>query len=133
MQSVSQMAGLLLAAALMAVFLASAFAKAAYWEDTRSWFRQLFPALPERLAPLAVGTVIGAEVLVAAAVAVLPMVGGVAAGGWMVIASAVLIQARHRASGCGCFGLRQRLGAGVVIRNLLVPPRELSSALPRHR
>jgi hypothetical protein len=36
---------------------------------------------------------------------------------WLLAASGVLVWARRRVANCGCFGLRQRLGVGVAVRN----------------
>jgi hypothetical protein len=109
-----QILALALLGGLAAMFVASAFAKVTYWDETLAWLAELFPRL--RPDPVARG-VVAAEVLIAVATVTAPRAGAAAAALWLVMASAVLWHGRSRVADCGCFGLRQRLAIGVVFRN----------------
>lgn len=103
-----------LVGAVVALMSASAFAKLAYWEDTVGWFAELFPVVPPARAAVVVVTM---EALLTAGVIAVPRIGSATTALWLVMASGVLAAARRRVTTCGCFGKRQRLGAGVAVRN----------------
>jgi hypothetical protein len=109
-----QVTAMTLACGLATLFISSAFAKVTYWDETLGWFAELFPHARPRLVG---GAVVVAEVVIALAIVAAPRSGAIAAAGWLLVASAVLVSARRRVASCGCFGLRQQLGVRVAIRN----------------
>lgn len=109
-----QSLGYLAAFGVAALFAASAFAKATYWQPTLEWFYELFPKIrPWKTTTAAVGT----EVVLLAALIAIPKIGAIFAALFLLLASAVLIDGKRKIDACGCFGKRQQLGMGVAIRN----------------